>query len=397
MAVIVRHTAEADISAAVAIQAAAFGGALDGWSDAYRRGLAENRQDGWVVESDGEVGAAAFAFRRPWWMAGVKFQVDAIAGVAVGATYRRRGFASEMMRAILNDAYAREAPLSLLYPFQSGFYRRLGYGTVGLTHFYRIPLQQLPDDRELRLRVRALRDDDQPVIEQLYHAALPRTGGFERSTARWQELRRFSNVRSVVYDDGAVRGYAAYQRIEHQLDIHELVATTAEAERGLWAFVAAQIEEADAATYHAPVDQPLWALLREPLMAGGQSRGGDMRDAAIVTAGLMGRVVHLAAACTLRPTSATGDLTLRLADPVIAANNGTFRLGFADGRITAAPSDDPAQATCDIVTFSQLFSGVLKASAARYLGQLQADDAAVALLEQAFPGPPPFVHPADMF
>jgi predicted acetyltransferase len=122
-----------------------------------------------------------------------------------------------------------------------------------------------------------------------------------------------------------------------------------------------------------------------------------MRDAAIVTAGLMGRVVHVAAACALRPTTATGALTLRLADPVIEANNRTFQLQLADGRIAAAHTDAPADASCDIVTFSQLFCGVLKASAARRYARLEADDTAVALLDQAFAGPPPFVHPADMF
>src|SRR5258708_24330229 len=121
---------------------------------------------------DGEIRAAAIAIPATWWFRGVAYPISAIAGVAVRDVDRRRGFASAMMRSILKTDLAARRPYSALYPFQHGFYRRLGYASVGLMHYWRIPTAQLPDDPQLRRSVRQLVAADPAQVQGLYSQSL---------------------------------------------------------------------------------------------------------------------------------------------------------------------------------------------------------------------------------
>jgi predicted acetyltransferase len=390
---------EADIESSAQIRAAAFGGVVADGVQRFRAGPRYTWRDGWVVETDGEIGATATAFPVRWWLSGTAYAASAIGGVAVRATERRRGLASAMMRAILQADHEAGRPFSLLYPFQHGFYRRLGYATVGFTHFYRILLAQIVDHAPLRHNVRFVREADRPTVEARHRQALHRMGGLERSAAQWAQRWEKTEQTWVVYDDGAVGGYLAYERIEDHFHVGELIAITSEAERGLWSFVAAQIEQCRAVTYHAPTNTPLWAMLREPLMFDGANRGFILNDAAALTASLMARLVDVPAAFRARrcDPGLSGSVALALHDPVLDANNTTFAFTFADGQARAEPTNTASSASCDIVTFTQMFCGVLRATDARWYGLLEADDQTVALLDRAFAGPTPFLHPADWF
>ncbi len=397
----VRRMTEADIEAAVNIRAAAFGGDVVQGIQRFREGPRYTWRDGWVVETDGgEIVATATVFPITFWLHGTSYAASAIGGVAVRATERRQGLASQMMRAILEADREAGRSFSMLYPFQHGFYRRLGYATTGFTHFYRIPIAHLPDAPTLRRNVRFAREGDHERIADIYRRSLPVLGGLERSAAQWEQLWRTTTYTEVVYDNGAINGYLAYKRDNNELQIAELIALTADAERGLWAFVAAQIEQCQVATYHAPTNRPLWAMLREPLMFDAANRGFILNDAAALTASLQVRIVDPAAAFARRSfdPALSGTVTLALHDPVLATNNGTWTITFADGKAHVERTDSEGRARCDVMTLAQLFCGVLRAPDARWYDLLQADDEAVALLDRAFAGSAmPFIHPADYF
>lgn len=400
MSVQARPMTEADVESAAALQAEAFGGNPAGWLRRYQSGARYTWHDGWVVESDGAIAAVAVAIPQTWYYHGAAYPISAIEGVAVRPTERRRGLASQLMHAILAADLELGRSFSLLYPFRSGFYRRLGYATVGLTHFYRLPPAQLPDTPALRRYVRTLHEADYPAIYDLYRQSLlSGAGGFNRSAAQWTWRWSQGEERWVVYDDGAIGGYLVYQRIEDQLDIRELVALSGEAERGLWAFVAAQSEQVVAATYHAPIDRPLWALLFEPPMYQAANRGADLYDAATLTTGLMGRLIDVAAAFRLRQfdPQLSGSFTLELAEPTQDSAATTLAITIEGGRATATPTHATPTARCDRVTLTQMFCGVLRASDACWQGRLTADSATAALLDRALAGPAPFLHPADYF
>lgn len=396
----IRRMVEADVEAAAAIQSAAFGSPPAERIRRLHEGPRATWRDGWVASIDTQIGAVAAAYPATWWLGGASYTASTIGSVAVRATDRRRGLASALMRAILQADLEAQRPFSMLYPFQHGFYRRLGYATAGFTSFYRLPLGQMPDDAALRQHVRFVRDTDRPTIADLHQRSLATLGGLQRNAAQWQQRWQTTTQTWVVYDNGTVGGYLAYERADAELQIGELVAPTAEAERGLWSFVAAQIEQCQAAIYHAPAGTPLWAMLREPLMYQPANRGFILNDAATLTASLMVRLVDLPAALGRRrfAPNLSGSIALALSDPVLDANNATFAITFKDGQTRAERTNVAPAAHCDVVTLAQLFCGVLRAVDARWYGLLQADDAIVTLLDQAFGGGAmPFLHPADWF
>ncbi|MDP9317048.1 MAG: sterol carrier protein domain-containing protein, partial [Chloroflexota bacterium] len=146
-------------------------------------------------------------------------------------------------------------------------------------------------------------------------------------------------------------------------------------------------------------DQPLWAMLNEPLMHDGRSRGFVLNDAATLTAGLMARLVDIPAACERRqvPRHLQGQVVFQLDDPVLAANRASFALCFEHGQLSAVPAQTTPEASCDIVTLSQLWCGVLRASSALRQGHLHTSPQTAELLDQVFATPGPFIHPADWF
>src|ERR1700738_2734848 len=167
-----RRMVEADIDAVASVQAEAFGGVQADIAETYRVGPRSTWRDGWVVERDGEICAGAVAILATLWFRGVAYPISAVAGVAVRDVDRRRGFASELMRSILRADHAAGRPYSVLYPFQHGFYRRLGYASAGLMHYWRWPVAQLADDPQLRRSVRQVTEADRPAIVELYSQSL---------------------------------------------------------------------------------------------------------------------------------------------------------------------------------------------------------------------------------
>jgi predicted acetyltransferase len=391
---------ESDIEAASKVQTEAFGGVLAEAMERYRVGPRYTWRDAWVIEVDGQIRAAAIAIPARWWFRGVAYSISAIAGVAVRDMDRRRGFASELMRSILHADLAAGRPYSVLYPFQHGFYRRLGYASVGLMHYWRIPVAHLADDPNLRRSVRQVAEADRAGVADLFSQSLREgASGLERSAAQWAKRWARDDERWVVFDDGQLRGYLVYRPAQASLEVVELVALSPEAERGLWAFLAVQVEQRSAVTLLAPVDQPLWALLREPAMFEAVNRGFIINDVAALTMSFMARVVDVPAALQARvfPADVVGQFTLEVRDPILAPSGQSFEIQLADGRARVEPGHSKAEARCEVVTLSQICSGALTPTQAQRYGLLEAPAATIELWDRAFPWGPPFIARADWF
>jgi predicted acetyltransferase len=394
-----RRMAEADIEQAAAVQVEAFGGVLADAIERYRQGPRYTWRDTWVVETGGEIRAAAIAIPATWWFRGRSYSVSAVAGVAVRAVDRRRGLASQLMRAILAADRAVGRPFSLLYPFRHGFYRRLGYGSVGLMHFWRLPTGQLPDEPRLRSRVRPLGEEDRPRVTELFARSLRESdeGGLERNPGQWQSIWSRDDRWIVYEDDDGIGGYLAYRAAPNALELRELVAIHAQAERGIWSFIAAQVEQRASVSYHAPASKPLWAMLGEPYMFEGTQRGFVISDMASLTMSFMARGVEWATALERRdfPTQVHGRLSLELEDAVFGSQR--FDLELAQGSAQVRPISAEPAIRSDVGTFSQLCCGALSPAHARWYGLLEAPDEELALLAQAFPLGPAFIHQLDWF
>src|SRR5437870_5405346 len=96
-----RPMVEEDNEAAASVQVEAFGGVVAEGIERYRGGPRYTWRDGWVVDLDGQIRAAAVVIPARWWFRGVAYPISAVASVAVRNVDRRRGLASALMRAII--------------------------------------------------------------------------------------------------------------------------------------------------------------------------------------------------------------------------------------------------------------------------------------------------------
>jgi predicted acetyltransferase len=355
-----------------------------------------------VLEKDDQIRACAIAIPARWWFGSMAYPISAVAAVAVRDVDRRRGYASELVRSIVRADHAAGRPYSVLYPFQHGFYRRLGYASVGLMHYWRIPVAQLADDPHLRRCVRHVAEGDHAEIANLYSQSLrDGPGGLERSEAQWAKRWLREDERWVVFDDRRLRGYLAYRPAQAVLEVSELVALAPEAERGLWAFLAVQAEQRSTVTHLAPVDRPLWVLVREPFMFEAVNHGFVINDVAALTMSFMARIVDVRAALQARafPTDVVGRFRLELRDPILAPAGQSFDVQLADAhaRVESGYYETTQDARCDVVTLSQICCGALTATQAHRYGLLEAPASTVALWDRAFPWGPPFIARADWF
>lgn len=408
-----RPITEQEISAVADIQARAFRLEPSRYEQSYRQGGRFDWQAvrAWTDER-GDLVAALIFFERAMSLNGGALNAGLVAGVGVPPEQRRRGHARALMGGLLAEMHERQLPLSLLYPFSTAFYRSLGYGLVNFNWHLDIPPRFLPDYPERLAVRRAVREQDAPAIRDCYDRARqqPVTNGWFARTD-WEWANRFwrDNQEVVVSEvAGQVEGYLVYtltvnwEQGTTTAKVIEWVSATDAAWRGIVGFLAALVEQATVLVYNAPRETPLLHILHEPYSHIGGTAEFVYRQAARLTSGLMGRVVHLPTALRERvyPIDLRADLILRVADGQLPDNSAPLRLQVAKGRASVAPAPVGAASAAiesDIATFSQLYLGFLTAEAARTAGRLRADDEQCASLTAAFAAAPLFLHQNDWF
>lgn len=410
-----RGITEAEIPVAAEIQSRAFRTQVENYLTNYREGGRYDWRAVRVLENqEGRPVAALSLFERMMSLNGGEIAAGLIASVGVPPEERRRGYANRLMRGALEELYEQQIPVSLLFPFSTAFYRRLGYALVNLNWFLDIPPRYLPDFPE-RLAVRRALPDDDGAIRACYERAReqPRHNGWLRRTSwEWEKRVAGPEREVVVYPaDGTIEGYLVYtltpdfQQSITTVKVIEWVSATDGAWRGLTGFLSTLGDQVRAIAYNAPRGSPLVLALQEPYSEGGRSAEFVFYQVARLVSGFMLRVVHLPRALQTRrfPATVTGEILLRVDDAQLPANAEALRVRFANGAAEVAPADGsfqrgkPGTVETDIATFSQLFCGFASAEAARTTGHLQADDSTCALLTSAFAAAPLYLHRADWF
>src|SRR6476646_7553658 len=75
---------------------------------------------------------------------GQGFDTAGVVGAAVAPERRGQRIARFMLEQGLQEWRSQQIPLAMLYPFQHGFYRQLGWAWVGRLHQYTVAAKHLP-------------------------------------------------------------------------------------------------------------------------------------------------------------------------------------------------------------------------------------------------------------
>src|ERR671913_1310953 len=243
-----RRYLEGDMDALTRVGVAAFGGRISDWEQNFdpAQNARLDLEQVHVIEVDGEVRASTTVLPLESFVEGEPHQMGGIAAVMVHPAYRRRGYAGELMRAVLRDMRERGVSLSLLSPFAHAFYRMFGYELATEAIEYRLKPADLPTSPE-QAHLRAYREEDLSSLMDLYTAeAKEHRLSVRRSEGHWKVSLSRKGTDAAVYErDGGIEGYILYKLSgwrdvdpRRTLSIEEIVAATQRAREALYSFMA---------------------------------------------------------------------------------------------------------------------------------------------------------------
>ncbi|WP_345264996.1 GNAT family N-acetyltransferase [Nocardioides nanhaiensis] len=299
----------------------------------------------WGVVEGGRVLAQVVGRACASWWGGQAVGTTGIASVAVAAEHRGEGLLRGVFERVLAEALERGEVVSTLYPTAPGIYRGLGYELVATLDAVDLPTAALAAVRPgVGVSTRRATPDDVPALRELYtgwareqHGPLTRTGPLYEEAAE-EAIADHTGTTLAVDAGGRVLGCVRWDRGEGydpataRLTARDLLATTPEAYRALWAVLGSF------ATVAGTVR--LW------------TSGAD--EARLVLPGVtwqpvdrrpyMLRVLDLVGAVEARqltlPLGGAGGVTLRVAGDRLGVLDGGYRLAVESG----------APATCERVS-----------------------------------------------
>jgi len=335
------------------------------------------------------VGAVAF-LEMGHWFGGKLVPCRGIAGVAVEPAERGRGTATRMMAAAVEETRADGFPISSLYPATLPLYQRAGYAKAGDRMTYRLPLTVLHGLRPDPLLERAEDPADRTTIIRLQSERARRTNGLlERCNLLWERAigspERPCSTWFVPGADGPEGYVTVGARSDHDrsLQVQDWAALSPRAGRALLAFLGGWHSQVSTITWNGGPEDTLIHLLPE------------------VGAGIasweqwMLRITDVAGVLTARgwPPGLTMAVTLSVTDPLLATNNGRFRLEMAAGQATVerVGKSGAADLTLGIDALATLYTGHLAPRVMADLGMMEATPAGLAAAGMLFAGPRPWL------
>lgn len=388
-----RRYREGDTVALGRVGVAAFGASISDWERMFdpARNARLDLEQVHVIEGSGEVRASATVLPLESFVDGTPRPMGGISAVMVHPAYRRRGYAGELMRAVLRDMREREVALSLLSPFAHAFYRTFGYelATEGIEYSLKpSDLSTSPEQGHLR----AYREGDLSSLMALYEEeAMRHDLSVRRSEGHWRSDEVWKNRDVVVYErDGAVEGYALYklsgwreQDPRRTLEVDELVVATLRAREALYSFMAGFDPLVYGIKRFTPRGEPLHPYLRSSYVK------------AKIEPDQMLRLVDVETALGYLDLASEAPLVLDVEDDLIPENHGEYTVG--DGKVVRGAGAEE-RVSLDVRQLAQLYAGYLPASDLARHGLVRASSSeALDLLESLFPVGDPWLYGPDHF
>ncbi|MGK5628283.1 GNAT family N-acetyltransferase [Streptomyces sp. URMC 123] len=302
---------------------------------------------------------------------GARVAADAISGVTVSPTHRRRGLLSRMMARDLAAAKERGDVVATLIAAEYPIYGRFGFGPSAWGTEWQVetaragldPRWAGPDDGG---RVDLGDGADYRALGPELHERLAgeRAGLVSRDKRWWQ--RASGELRFPVEEwkepyyifhrspEGRVDGVAAYSADGHweakqpqgTITVRELLAATPEAERALWHFLFSVDWVLSVRTGHRAPDDVLPLLLPDPRAARVVSHA-DL---------LWTRLLDVPRALEARTYPVSGSLVIEVQDPAGLAG-GRYRLDASPEGASCAPTTASADLSLSMGDLSALYLG----------------------------------------
>jgi predicted acetyltransferase len=340
------------------------------------------------------------------WLEEREFLAMGIAAVAVAPHRRGQGVARLMLEHALEAGRSQQIPLMMLYPFQHGFYRKLGWAWVGCTYQYRISARHLPAYPERSNIIPYDLSQHQQALPMVYHSMAPcQNGWLQRRDWQWQDYLKPSKGREIYcyVEAGKLLGYVILQfaypdsaQKPLAVIVREWVALTAKAYRGIVGFLGSLRDQVSTVIWNTYAEDPFPHLLKEqrqdPALANTPFSFGLTHRFGEIGGGFMWRLVDLEVAFRLRriQTGSPFTLTFQVSDPILGDRSLT--VDFADGQMRPSHQSAATVIKLSIEHLTSLFCGMRQATELLWTGEIEVegDRDLLSKLDAAWKATPPF-------
>jgi len=307
------------------------------------------------VFAEGQLAAALLDRRFDLNVNGTMVRANGIGMVASAPETRRRGMVRELFAAHLEQLRDDGVVLSLLYPFNFGYYNRFGWGFGERRLKLFVPPREFAGYGRPVGRVREILYVEKDVLkpadgetldsvietlDRLYRAEAARWNlSAQRSRADWQRMLEVHRGRRFVFvwepegggeAQGYFIGYFREERHDGDLTCRQIIAATPDAWRGLCDFLRSHDSQNKHIVFDVPFEHRLLDLLDNPRV-----------DNKALEHGPMVRAVDLVGLLEARGVDGicSGRCVLEVADGLAPWNDGRFSVTMANGRLTAERSE----------------------------------------------------------
>lgn len=337
----------------------------------------------------GTFGAFTFELATP----GGSVAAGGLTAVSVLPTHRRRGVLTRMIHRHYDDVRERGEPVSILWASEWPIYSRFGYGQA--TQGVSIELDKrhgalLPGEAPGGCRM-IDREEAETLFPEVYEGVRSLPGMLSRSAAHWKHRHFFdpeswrdgaTAYRFAVYPaSGPPAGYVKWRGKENweggvpggTATVNELIASTPEAERGLWEFVLGLDLVTTIKAGRRPIDDPLLMMLADK-----RRLKRTIHDA------LWLAILDVPAALGSRRYRAAGELVIEVVDSFADGVDGRYRLVGGPHGAECAPTADEPDVTLSASELAALYLGDSRLGPMVTWGSARGERDAIRLAEAMF-------------
>jgi len=293
-----------------------------------------------------------------------------IGSVAVDLAYKKEKVCKEMVQYFIDTLRSKGANLAMLYPFNSAFYHKMGFGFGTLLQQFRIKPEDLLGGKSKAHIVRLCEDNAQ-VLAEFYNSHTKSTHGLitKRVDEFATRLKAPANKIFAYMDGGKIRGYIVFQFrkgseesvLVNDMFVAELLFDSPDVFMELMTFVKSQSDQVRYVMLNTQ-DEGFINTMADPRNHMERMLFSVYQECCRTGLGIMYRICDVEAFFADIASVKFGDLTMKLQvnvkDSFVAENNKPFLLEFSNGQCTVTANAAP-DATLDInvADFSSLVMG----------------------------------------
>ena len=296
-------------------------------------------------------------------------KLGGLGGVVVDLCHKKEKVCRELMRNFLQTLREKGQNIAALYPFNSAFYYKMGFGFGTLLHQFRLKPEDLPGDNSKTHIVRLT--DEHEKLTEFYNSCAKATHGLMLKT-EMEFITRLTNPAAKTFayvDDNGIRGYivCSFKRgseenlLTNDLVVSEMLFDSPQVFEELMSFLKSQSDQVRYVIFNTQ-DEGFINTIADPRNHMERTLHVSYQEVCRTGLGIMYRICDIEGFIANIADVNFGGLNMNVliyvTDNFIPENNKTFTLKFENGRCTIDDSAEPdMKMAIDIAEFSSVVMG----------------------------------------